>query len=221
MSRPSPAAEGRTHTSTLHQVVSLSEQMIALADEGEQLADTFDARVLLFTLRDCGYRLRQMALRQFGPRRADPVMRSDLPQPNAPRPEVVAPRRAHRKAALGKRVLVVDDDPDTVTYLQAWFQDRGFDPVAANDGAEALERAASLRPDLITLDVSMPDASGATTYQALRNDSILCHVPVIVITAVSGAKRSFTQDVRRGQLTGFLAKPIDLTELGRLVKRLT
>jgi CheY-like chemotaxis protein len=93
--------------------------------------------------------------------------------------------------------------------------------VAANDGAEALERAASLRPDLITLDVSMPDASGATTYEALRNDSLLCHVPVIVITAVSGAKRSFTKDVRLGRPTGFLAKPIDLPELGRLVKRLT
>ena len=223
--RPNPKLEDPDISSCLHRVISLTQSMIALADAGEALENVESRRVFL-TLRDCGYKLRRLATDQLGRREAErtgdaplssesSVLADETPADIAARPAVALGE------SLGKRVLLVDDDPDVLRYLEAWFRDRGFDTTAASGGHEALERASTSRPDLVTLDISMPEGSGAEAYQALKTVSELRHVPVIVITAVTDARKDFRCDLDAlPPPEGFFAKPIDLSELGRLVKKL-
>jgi CheY-like chemotaxis protein len=85
-----------------------------------------------------------------------------------------------------KRILIVDDEPDVVSYLEMLFRDHGYDTRNAGDGQEALELVRRERPDLITLDVSMPEASGTRFYRELRGDPVLAGIPVVIVTAVTG-----------------------------------
>lgn len=115
-----------------------------------------------------------------------------------------------------KRVLIVDDDPNVVRYLEMLLQDQGFKTFCAFDGTEALEVARREKPDLVTLDISMPDVSGTKVYRELRTDSELATIPVVIITAIVGfdgdsyAYEKFIS--HRGKVPppeGFFPKPID------------
>jgi two-component system phosphate regulon response regulator PhoB len=85
-----------------------------------------------------------------------------------------------------KKILIVDDEPDVVTYLATLLEDNGYETVEAKDGVEGLARAREVRPDLVTLDISMPRKSGVRMYREMREDPSLAEVPVVVVTAVTG-----------------------------------
>ena len=202
----------------LRQVEQLSGQMISLADAGEVAVGNVECGILFGTLRDCGYKLRRLArdeLQKLGTGQGAaaesyPGSRTDERAPAEP---LRGARHEEEPIAdpLGKRVLIVDDEPDVVTYLQAWFRDRGFETTAAADGAEAWERALAARPDLITLDMSMPDKSGVKVYRQLKDNDELCHVPVIIITAIGEPMKSFPAGRKQGSSPeGLLSKPINM-----------
>jgi CheY-like chemotaxis protein len=85
-----------------------------------------------------------------------------------------------------KKILIVDDEPGVVAYLEMLLQDHGYETTSAANGEEAMAKARTERPDLITLDISMPETSGARFFRELREDSDLAVVPVVVVTAVTG-----------------------------------
>lgn len=87
---------------------------------------------------------------------------------------------------MAKRVLLVDDDRNTVKYLSVLLKDNGYEPVAAYDGSEGFRKAKETRPDLIVLDVMMPKKSGFVLFQQLRNDEQYEDTPVLMLTGVSG-----------------------------------
>jgi CheY-like chemotaxis protein len=118
---------------------------------------------------------------------------------------------------MTKRVLIVDDDPHVVRYLEMLLQDNGYETLSAMDGREAIEMARRERPDLITLDISMPDVSGTRVYKELRTDPELACLPVIIITAIVGfdgdryAYEKFISHRRKvPPPEGFFPKPIDV-----------
>lgn len=121
-----------------------------------------------------------------------------------------------------KKVLIVDDEQDVLVYFSTLFEDHGFQAVSAENGILALELAKSFKPDLITLDITMPEQSGITTYQYLKRDSDLQHIPVIIITAIG---ESISDVVH--QLSDFpeekicITKPIDIQELMDTASKLT
>lgn len=117
-----------------------------------------------------------------------------------------------------KKILVVEDEEDVLTYLTTLFQDNGYDTVSAVDGVEALERARTEKPDLISLDIAMPDQSGLRTYRQYKKDDELKDIPVIIVTALGDSMRSFLK--RLGgfpEPEGFMAKPIDKERLLKMV----
>jgi DNA-binding response OmpR family regulator len=67
-----------------------------------------------------------------------------------------------------KTILVVEDEPDEVAYLTALFADNDFDVIAAGNGQEGFEKAKARHPDLITLDISMPEESGVRLLRYSR-----------------------------------------------------
>ncbi|UCF85292.1 MAG: response regulator [Desulfobacteraceae bacterium] len=113
-----------------------------------------------------------------------------------------------------KKILVVEDEQDVLTYLTTLFQDNGYDTVSAVDGVEAFEKARTEKPDLISLDIVMPDQSGVRTYRQYKKDDELKDIPVIIVTALGDSMRSFLK--RLGgfpEPEGFMTKPIDEEKL--------
>jgi len=121
-----------------------------------------------------------------------------------------------------KRILIIDDEPDTLTYFSSLLQDNGFDTLVAENGEKALEKIRKSKPDLITLDISMPETSGVRCYRELRGNEQWKSIPVIMITGVSEDFRGFISS--RKQVPppeGYLSKPIDEQQLLKMVRDLT
>ena len=83
------------------------------------------------------------------------------------------------------RILIVDDEPDSIRLLVAFLRDRYPDVMVARDGFDGLEKAAKGMPDLILLDMSMPGLSGLDVCRRLKVDPRLAPIPVIFLTALN------------------------------------
>ena len=119
-----------------------------------------------------------------------------------------------------KTILVVDDEPNVVAYLETLLQDNGYDTVSAANGLEGMEKVRSEKPDLITLDISMPEESGIRFYRDLKADPDLAGIPVVIVTGVTGygyKPEDFQKFISSRKHIpppdGFIAKPIDRDEL--------
>ena len=109
-----------------------------------------------------------------------------------------------------KTILIVEDEADEVAYLTALFSDNGFVVLSAANGQEGLEKARSERPDLITLDISMPAESGVRMFRELQSDPATAEIPVIIITGVSHEFKRFIETRRQvGPPAGYFEKPVD------------
>ena len=86
---------------------------------------------------------------------------------------------------MAKKVLVVDDDPNTVKFLSAALEDNGYEPIGASNGKEGLEKIMSEKPDLVILDVMMPKKTGFVLFKQLRRDDNFKDLPVIMLTGVA------------------------------------
>lgn len=121
-----------------------------------------------------------------------------------------------------KTVLVVDDDPDAREYLTTVLEDNGFTTMTANDGTEAIAALEESVPDLVSLDISMPEKSGVAVYRKLKEDERFKGVPVIIITGISEEFERFISSRRQvPPPEGYIAKPVDAEQFVRKVKELT
>jgi two-component system alkaline phosphatase synthesis response regulator PhoP len=84
-----------------------------------------------------------------------------------------------------KKILVVEDDNDLVELLSFNLKSCGFSVGTAADGAEALKKVRSLAPDLILLDIMLPELDGFAVCEILRRDPATARIPVIMLTAMS------------------------------------
>jgi DNA-binding response OmpR family regulator len=109
------------------------------------------------------------------------------------------------------RVLVVDDEPEIVRYLEHVLRSLGYQTASARNGAEALEKAATDPPDLVLLDVTMPIMDGFAVCRALREDEATRLVPVVVMTALQGVGNRI-KAIEYGA-DEVLSKPVDEREL--------
>lgn len=120
-----------------------------------------------------------------------------------------------------KKILIVDDDPDVVKWLSILFVENGYQTAGAYDGLEGFDKAQTLHPDLITLDISMAQESGIKMYWKLLNSKELSNIPVIMITGVMPELNEFFARMRRKRSpAGFFEKPIEKEQLLRKVKEL-
>jgi CheY-like chemotaxis protein len=119
----------------------------------------------------------------------------------------------------GRRILVVDDEPDVRTFLTAMLEDNGATVFAAADGDECLALARKERPDLITLDLSMPGMDGGKVFDAIRKDPALAKIPVCIITGKPELRKLiYGRDVPPPE--GYLDKPVSEETLLTNVRRI-
>ena len=111
----------------------------------------------------------------------------------------------------GARLLVVDDDPHVIHMFSVLLRDEGFEVLTGSQGADAVTKARADSPDLILLDVQLPDLDGYEATRRLKSDPVTRGIPVILITG-----HDDPQNKVRGLEAGadeFLAKPLDRAEL--------
>ena len=113
---------------------------------------------------------------------------------------------------MPKKILVIDDDPIIVKYLVNLFEDNGYQTCSASSSMEGMDVVILEKPDLITLDLQMPQEWGPRFYRKLRKDKNLRKIPVIVITGIDG-------DHAIKDAVAFLSKPFDPDKLLGIVKR--
>jgi CheY-like chemotaxis protein len=120
-----------------------------------------------------------------------------------------------------KRILIVDDEQDIRTYLSTLLGDQGYETIQAKDGGEAMQKIQAGPPDLITLDISMPEKSGIRFFREIKTDDRWKHIPIIVVTGVSEDIKTFISSRHHVPAPeGFVPKPINQEEILGLVHSL-
>ena len=114
---------------------------------------------------------------------------------------------------MTKRILVVDDEADVRRFLTAVLEKRGHETLTAADGREAFEIAEREHPDLVILDLQMPDQTGTDFYRRLMKHKDLENIPIIVVSGLAGRHLAVREPV------AVFDKPIDPEEFGATVDR--
>ena len=131
------------------------------------------------------------------------------------------------KPADGKKILIVDDDLDVRIYVRTLFETSGYTPIVTRNGKEGLEKAKELSPDLIILDVMMPEAGGVSMYRELKTDQELKNIPVIMLTGIG--EKSFSHYLKMlnikvkdpiPQPDAHMEKPLDHEKLLEFAKKI-
>ncbi len=137
-----------------------------------------------------------------------------------PAPVAVAEPKPEPVAALaGRRILVVDDEEDVRTFLSTVLEDAGAEVLLATDGDEGLAVMAKEKPDLVTLDLSMPGRDGVETFAEMRKHPEVKEIPVCVVTG-HPEFRKVIYDRAVPPPEGYMDKPVDEEELVSNLKRI-
>jgi len=122
------------------------------------------------------------------------------------------PNRSAKSASRKFKILVADDRPDNLTLMARYLDYEGYDHVEALDGVEAMIKVQDDMPDLVLLDINMPNKDGFTVLEEIRANPALEHIPVIILSAA----RLDPADVQEGLNLGaddYITKPFDRHEL--------
>lgn len=127
--------------------------------------------------------------------------------------QTLAETRPPRPEGAPKKIMVVDDDPEIVDYLVTVFRERGYDTCSATGGVQATETLLRENPDLITLDLEMPEEWGPRFYRRYARMPEYKHIPVIVISGLPGIHMAIPKAVAT------IPKPFDPEEVLRVVQQ--
>ena len=117
----------------------------------------------------------------------------------------------------GYTVLIADDEPEVVDLVQIVLQTEGYKVQSASNGRKALDKITEHPPDLILLDVMLPEMTGLMLLEHLREDPALSKIPVIMLSVVVTDPE--VRMALEGGATAYLSKPFEIRELVWLVNR--
>ncbi len=115
------------------------------------------------------------------------------------------------------RILIVEDNPDNRTLISDILLALDYEVIEATDGEQGVARATQERPDLILMDLSLPQVDGWTATRQIKGNPALTHIPIIALTA-----HAMVGDRERALEAGcddYISKPIDLRELQNKIAR--
>ncbi len=109
----------------------------------------------------------------------------------------------------GRKILVVDDEPDALTFIATLLEDNGAEVLSATSGDEAIEIARKEKPDLMTLDLAMPGKTGVEVYIQMRKDPELKKLPVCIVTGRPEMRKLIYERTTIPAPEGYLNKPVN------------
>jgi DNA-binding response OmpR family regulator len=117
-----------------------------------------------------------------------------------------------------KKLVCIEDDLELVDILKNILKNRGFKIFGATGGLEGLETLRRVKPDLVLLDLMMPDMDGWEVHRQMKADADLCHIPVIIVTADSRPITKF-RGLEVAKVDDFIVKPFDVQELVQRIEK--
>ena len=117
---------------------------------------------------------------------------------------------------MSKKVLIVEDNELNMKLFNDLLEAHGYATVQTRNGMEALDLARAHRPDLILMDIQLPEVSGLQVTQWIKDDPTLKHIPVIAITAF--AMKGDEEKIRQGGCEAYLSKPISVVKFLETVR---
>src|SRR6185312_1481122 len=138
-----------------------------------------------------------------------------LPQETS-EPIAEAPRVSEDKA-MTKRVLIVEDNDLNMKLFHDLLEAHGYDTLQTKDGLEALQLAREHHPDLILMDIQLPEVSGLEVTNWNKEDDALKDIPIVAVTAF--AMKGDEEKIREGGCEAYIAKPISISHFLDTVKR--
>ena len=125
---------------------------------------------------------------------------------------------------MGKKILIVDDEPEQIDFASTLLEENGYVPISAMNGIEGMEKVKTEKPDLILLDILMPERGGIGMYQELRGSEETKNIPVVIVTGVARGGRfeefMLIQDKDIPGPDGYVEKPMNPDFVLKLVREL-
>jgi two-component system cell cycle response regulator DivK len=131
--------------------------------------------------------------------------------------ETVPMRVRERRRGVGKTVLIVEDNELNMKLFHDLLEAHGYHILQTRDGMEALQIARDHKPDLILMDIQLPEVSGLQVTKWIKQDNGLKHIPVVAVTAF--AMKGDEEKIREGGCEAYLAKPISVLAFLQTVER--
>ena len=119
--------------------------------------------------------------------------------------------------AMSKEVLIVEDNELNMKLFHDLLDAHGYQTLQTRDGIEALEIARTNRPDLILMDIQLPEVSGLEVTKWIKEDDNLRSIPVVAVTAF--AMKGDEEKIREGGCEAYISKPISVTQFLETVQR--
>ncbi|CCG06630.1 FOG: CheY-like receiver [Pararhodospirillum photometricum DSM 122] len=119
--------------------------------------------------------------------------------------------------AMAKKILIVEDNDLNMKLFNDLLQANGYETLQAKDGRNVLDLVREHRPDLILMDIQLPEVSGLEITRMLKEDPALRPIPVIAVTAF--AMKGDEEKIREGGCEGYIAKPISVASFLQTVAR--
>jgi len=107
---------------------------------------------------------------------------------------------------MAKSVLIIEDNEHVREIFVSMLRSAGYEILDAGTGTQGIEKALSAKPNLILLDLDLPDMTGMDTARAIRKNSTTAHIPIIACSAWSG--REWREEALRAGMVEYLQKPI-------------
>lgn len=120
---------------------------------------------------------------------------------------------------MAKKVMIVDDDPDIVEIIKLVVQDAGFETFEVYGGRECLYKIKDIEPDLVLLDIMMPDLNGWEVHRKLKEKEYTKDIPVVAVTAKTQALDKMV-GLHLSKMEGYITKPFGRKELVDKVKEI-
>ncbi len=114
-----------------------------------------------------------------------------------------------------KKILIIDDDADVISLLAKYLSGGGYDVISASNGIEGIQKTGSEKPDLILLDINMPDMNGHQVGIFLNND--FPDIPVMILTSETSKKDYFKAEI--SGVAGYLVKSLELNTIVDKINR--
>lgn len=114
-----------------------------------------------------------------------------------------------------KKILVIDDEPDFVNLIRVRLEANGYEVIDASNGEEGIKKAEAENPDVILLDIMMPNKDGYTLMRELKYKEITKSIPIIVLTAKPGMRDLFGME----GINDYIVKPFEDEELLLRIKK--
>ena len=118
---------------------------------------------------------------------------------------------------MGKTILIVEDNELNMKLFRDLLEAHGFETLETKNGEEALKLARDHHPDLIIMDIQLPEVSGLEVTRWIKNDSDIKSIPIVAVTAF--AMKGDEEKILEGGCEAYIAKPISVTQFIDTVKQ--